>query len=359
MTRPIDRIDPNFASKTADERFVWYDAETVGIEGRGWDDTPDAFCRLPGRCHGVVRDPVWTLSQNSAGMAVRFVTDATSIGVRWTLKGRLEMAHMPASGVSGLDLYAHVDGRWVWAGASQPEPSDPQDVWDRTIAADMTPGERLFIMYLPLYNGVNSLEIGLPRDATMSRAPHWPGGEKPIVFYGTSITQGGCASRTGMAYPAIVGRALGYKTINLGFSGNGRCEPEIADMLAELDPACYVLDPLPNMNLELIADNYGPLVRKLRDARPDTPIVLVEELMRQRTMFSPTNRRNILEKQEAAAKVRQQLFDDGVPGLSVVPAEGLLGDDNNGTVDGSHPTDLGFLRMAKHMGPHISKALGR
>lgn len=361
MSKPIDKIDPNFASKSADEGFSWYDAEAVGLEGRAWDKAqmPDAYCRLPGRCHGVVREPVWTLSHTSAGLAVRFVTDATSIGVRWTLKNSaIEMMHMPASGRSGIDLYANVDGRWMWAGAAQPDPANPEDLWDRTIAADMLPGKREYIMYLPLYNGVNSVQIGLSPEATMERAPEWPGGEKPIVFYGTSITQGGCASRPGMAYPAILGRKLGYETINLGFSGNAHSEPEVADLLAELDPAAYVLDPLPNMKLELIAANYGPLIRKLRAARPDTPIVLVEELTRQRSVFSPTTLAKIREMQALAAKVRKELIEDEkLPGLTVVPAEGLLGDDNNGTVDGTHPTDLGFLRMADHMLPYIEKAL--
>ncbi len=111
------------------------------------------------------------------------------------------------------------------------------------------------------------------------------------------------------------------------------------------------------MNLELIETNYENLIRRLRDARPDTPIILVEELMRQRAIFSPSMHESITAMQKRAAEIRQKLLDEGVPGLTVVPAEGLLGDDNNGTVDGTHPTDLGFLRMADHMTPYIRKAL--
>ena len=114
-------IDPSRATRESGDSTLWYDIRLLGVEGQGWTETKAAFDRLPARAEGVVRDPVWQLSRHSAGLCVRFVTDATTIKARWTLTSdRLAMAHMPATGVSGLDLYAKLDGRWHWLGVGQP-----------------------------------------------------------------------------------------------------------------------------------------------------------------------------------------------------------------------------------------------
>jgi lysophospholipase L1-like esterase len=206
------------------------------------------------------------------------------------------------------------------------------------------------MLYLPLYNGVSAVALGVPERHALARAPVWPGGpHRPICFYGTSITQGGCASRPGMAYPAIVGRALNRPTWNFGFSGNARSEPEIARLLARLDPSVYHLDPLPNMSPELVAENIEPFVRILRAARPDTPIVLVEKLTPRRAFAARLSdpeadwARGNRELRAAC----ERLIASGVRGLHYVQGAGLLGADFEGTVDGVHPTDVGFLRMAE------------
>src|SRR5688500_7367704 len=140
----------------------------------------------------------------------------------------------------------------------------------------MAPVRREYMLYLPLYNGIESLHVGLPPGATLSPAPARPAGrDKPIVIYGTSVTQGGCASRPGMAYPAILGRRLDREVINLGFSGNGRMEIEVARLLAELDASAFVIDCLANMDAATIEERAEPLVRTLREARPRVPIVLL------------------------------------------------------------------------------------
>src|SRR5262249_21643225 len=130
----------------------------------------------------------------------------------------------------------------------------------------------------PLYNGISSVELGLPKGAKLEKAPPRPAHRsKPVVFYGTSIVQGGCASRPGMVHTAILGRRLECPVVNLGFSGSGKMEPELANLLAEIDAAVYVLDCLPNMNLEMVGKRVEPFVKILRKARPETPIVFVEE----------------------------------------------------------------------------------
>src|SRR5262249_19122837 len=137
--------------------------------------------------------------------------------------------------------------------------------------------KREYLLYLPLYNGVSSVEIGIPRDNTLAKGPPRPAlRQQPIVYYGSSITQGGCASRPGMAYTALLGGGLDRPVINLGLSGKGKAEPEVARLLAELDPAVYALDTT-NLTVKEVAERVEPFVRTLLKAHPKTPVLLVED----------------------------------------------------------------------------------
>ncbi len=326
----------------------WVDVRDWGVEGRGWQETERFYDRLPSKAKGKVRPPVWDLSRHSAGMAVRFESDATALSARWELLSNgLAMSHMPASGVSGLDLYARDEqGRWRWLGVGRPE-SAPRA--QAQLIAGLPAGRRAFLLYLPLYNGVQSVELGLDPKATVK--PLRPRKTKPMVFYGTSIVQGGCASRPGMAYTAILGRRLDRAHINLGFSGNGPMDLEVAELMAELDPCVYVIDALPNMALEQVAERTEPFVRALRKGRPTTPLVLVEDRTWTNAALVPAHRQHHAAMRAALKAAVARLVAAGVQGLHVAPGEPLLGDDGEATVDGSHPTDLGFARMADALEP--------
>lgn len=330
------------------EKVHWRDVRTLGVEGQGWaeDQLKSPFDRLPARAEGVVPASVWGLSHQSTGLCVRFATDAPRIQARWTLRSKnLAMPHMPATGVSGLDLYARVEGRWRWLGAGRPSDSQPSSA---TLASGLPPGSREYLLYFPLYNGVTSVEIGVPEGHPISRATERPESHrKPIVVYGTSITQGGCASRPGMVHTAILGRWLERPVINLGFSGSGKMEPALADLLAELDPCVYVLDCLPNMTAEQVAERVPPFVRTLRKAHPDTPIVLAEDRNYPAGALLASPRERNAASHAALKKAYEELRGEGVDGLTYLPGEHQIGDDGEGTVDGSHPTDLGFYRMAE------------
>lgn len=328
----------------------WHDIRDWGVEGKGWRETERFFDRLPAKAKGKVRPPVWDLSHHSAGMAVRFESDATAISARWQLLSKgLAMSHMPASGVSGLDLYAQDDaGRWRWLGVGRPE-SAP--LAQAQLIGGLPSGRRSFLLYLPLYNGVESVEIGLDPQATVKPLP--PRQAKPVVFYGTSIVQGGCASRPGMAYTAILGRRLDRAHINLGFSGNGPMDIEVAELMGELDPCVYVIDALPNMTLPQVAERTERFVRALRAARPATPIVLVEDRTWTNAALIPAHRLHHAAMRSALKAEVARLAAAGVPALHIAPGESLMGDDGEATVDGSHPTDLGFLRMADALEPAL------
>ncbi len=254
-----------------DGECIWTDILDLGIEGKGWKDDPLLYNRLPAKAETMVRDAVWGLSHHTAGFYVRFKSNATSIKANWKLTGdRLAMPHMAATGVSGLDLYVKRDnGSWHWLGIGKPD-SIENTV---TLVEGLSESPREYLLYLPLYNGIEFVNIGVPAAFKIEPVPPETG--KPIVFYGTSITQGGCASRPGMCTTAILGRRLNREFINLGFSGNGRMEPEVAELLAELDPLVYFIDCLPNMAADKVAARVEPFVNILRKAHPDTPLLLL------------------------------------------------------------------------------------
>ncbi len=335
-----------FSAESSNPEIRWVDARTLRLEGKGWSETASYYDRLPAKAHGVVRAPVWNLSRDSAGMLIRFETDAREIHARWALtSANLAMPHMAATGVSGVDLYVRekAGGKWRWLAVGQPKAQTNSVALVKGLPA----GHREYLLYLPLYNGLSSLEIGVPAGAVLRSDGVGREERKPVVFYGTSILQGGCASRPGMAHVAILGRRFDWPVINLGFSGNGKMEPEMGGFIAELDAAVFVLDCLPNMTEAEVAKRIEPFVKTLRARYARTPIVLVED----RTYADAFMQQGRHERNEGARRelkaAWQRLKSSGVKQLYYVKGDRLLGDDGEATVDGSHPTDLGFVRQAE------------
>jgi len=230
---------------------------------------------------------------------------------------------------------------------------------EQTLVKDWPGGRHEYLLYLPLYNGVDSVEIGVPEEASIEAGPEQPKGVRPILFYGSSILQGGCASRPGMAYPSIIGRKLDWPTINLGFSGNAKSEPEMAALMAELDPAVYVYDSVPNLEPQEARERIEPFLRTLREAHPKTPIVLVENAVYPNEQFSEERRNAIAEKNAALRAAYEKLRKEGDRNLHYVPGKNLYGSDGEATVDGTHATDLGFVRMAEVIAPVLKPLLKR
>lgn len=338
--------------------IVWRDLSELGVEGRGWSDTKDPYDRLPAKAEGIVRAPVWRFGTDSAGLRFRFVTDADVLRARWRLRRseRLAMPHMSAAGVSGLDLYVRDGGRWHWVGVGAP---DRNDLNERVLVRGLEKDMREYLLYLPLYNGVASVEIGLPADASFEPAPDRYSQRKPVVFYGSSRLQGACASRPGMAYPSQIGRRLDWPVINLGFSGNAKTEPEVAALLAELDPAVYVLDSLPNLTVTETGERMEPFIRTLRSRHPATPIVLVELVDYADAKFVSARRDKANGSNAILRDLYERLTAAGDSQLHYVSAAQVLalGDDREHTVDGAHPTDLGFFRMAEAVTPLVKAAI--
>jgi len=353
---PIAKLDPEMdVNRAAKDGLVWHDVTAWGVEGRILPDQERNiwFDRLPVSADGAVTPSVWNLSRDSAGMMVRFKTDATSIHAHYKLrKANLAMPHMPATGVSGVDLYARDDaGRWRWVQVTKPAAQEVK----AEIISGLAPGVREYAAYLPLYNGVESLSIGVkPGSMFEGLSPR----EKPIVFYGTSITHGACASRPGMVHTAILGRRLDMPVVNLGFSGNGRMDQAVGEYLIQVDAAAYVIDCLPNMGPADVAKKCVPFVKQIRAAKPDTPILLVEDRRFTNEWILPAKKKFHDENHAALKQAYETLIQDGVTGLSYIPGDQLYGDDSEGATDASHASDLGFMRQADVFEPFIRKAIG-
>lgn len=339
---------PSQKSAKEEDGLAWHDARKLTIEGRGWPekDLKAPFDRLPAKAEGQVRSAVWGLSHDSAGICVRFASDSPQVHCRWTvLKANLALPHMPATGVSGVDLYVNTDRGWRWLATGRPT----QPTNSAALVTGLPKERREYLLYLPLYNGVSSVEVGLAKEASLSPLPRDENRLRPIVFWGTSITQGGCASRPGMVHTAILGRRLNVPVVNLGFSGNGKMEAEVAELLAEIDAAAYVIDCLPNCTAAEVAERTAPLVATLRKTRPLTPIVLVEDRTYANAFLVAAQERRNASSRAALKAEYEKLLAAGDKNLHYLRGDTLLGADGEDTVDGSHPTDLGFLRQADAM----------
>ena len=343
---------------TVEDGIAWYDVRRWGVEGKGWTETARYFDRLPAKAEDTVRPAVWNLSRHSAGLLVRFRTNAAAVHARYSLSSpRLALPHMPATGVSGLDLYARDQSRQDrWLAVAFPNAQHVNVRLAGEIDVTASSELRLYTAYLPLYNGVESLEFGVPAGAEFRGVA--PRTTKPIVFYGTSIMHGACASRPGMSITGILGRRLNRPVINLGFSGNGRMEAEVGALLAELDPAVYVIDCLPNMQADAVAQRAAPLMRQLSAARPDTPILLVEDRTYGYAPFRRPARNRHASSRAALRDAVNRLAAAGVKNLHYLTGEQLLGSDGEATTDGSHPNDLGMIRYADAYEPVLRSLVG-
>jgi hypothetical protein len=264
----------------------WHNPTECGfhaIQGQAWAGEVRTFSpyqRMPDRAKDNVRRAVWSLSLQCAGESIVFTTDATDITVRYTVGNGHAMPHMPATGVTGVDLYtSDVRGDEVWVAGKYSFKDTVRYTFGPLDFEDDYAGERTFTLFLPPYNSVKWMEIGVNSGSNFRFEK--PQNERPIVAYGTSIGQGACASRPGMIWSNIVQRRLNHTVINMGFSGNAFFEKEVIDLLAEIDAEVYILDALPNsysMPYEQLRDTIMSAVRRLRSVHPATPILLADHL---------------------------------------------------------------------------------
>ena len=347
-----------------DSTVIYYGREHFLIEGTVISDSlkESSYDRLPISYKEKVREPVWDLSKASAGITVRFHSNSTSINLKWTVLNDLDMPHMASTGIKGIDLYTKYNNKWRYvttAGAlvglkTYQNKSIPADsINEYELIKNMSPDFREYKLFLPLYDGVTKLEVGIDSRASIEKAS--PNPIKPIVFYGTSITQGGCASRPGMAHTNIISRKLDVDCINYGFSGNGRMETPIVELISEIDAHFYVIECMQNMNSEQVSERVRPLVDMIRSNHPYTPIVLVENMMYTMAFLNQTLETRLIEENTSLKNEYDKIIKNGTPNIFYIKDNKEFLVDNEGTVDGVHLTDLGFKRYADYLIENFKK----
>ncbi|WP_374713608.1 SGNH/GDSL hydrolase family protein [Symbiobacterium terraclitae] len=327
------------------------------VAGLPWQaENGGRFLRLPERARAQVRPEIWWLARMPSGGQVRFRSDTTSMRLRVSHTEHVHMWNMPRTGHSGIDLY--VGGPGVQRYWTSTTPLGESPTYESQLFAGLAPEMREFTLYLPTYNDLTALQIELSPGARVE--PPSPFAlDRPVVFYGSSITQGGCASRPGNGYVNTLGRLLNVEVVNQGYSGNGLGEPEVAALLAELDPACYVLDFHCNVETaEGLEQVYYPFYRILREAHPTVPIVMVSMLELPQEFYRPEVREKRLGQTRVIREAYGRAIREGDDQLTFVDGSWLLDAETEGAyVDGVHPTDLGFARMARRLKPILRSVL--
>ena len=354
----IDPVLPPTGSSHETLRWLTPTNAEVAVCGLPWfKENGGDLVRLPVRLKSTFRPQVWSLARQPSGGRIRFRSDAKVLSLRLEYPSPPRMANMQAFGQTGVDLYA--DGAYL-ATAVADRDAKPGKIYETALLnlPNEPRVEREITLYLPLYMPVKVLGIGVDKEARIHPAKPFAVA-KPVVFYGTSITQGGCASRPAMSYEAILGRRLNIDFVNLGFSGNGLGEPEMAAAVAEIDAACFVLDF--GANHKTGADMrkvYAPFLDAVRAKHPRTPIVVMTPLYTSREARIPSLQVDWRERRQFISQVVREHVRAGDTNLLLVDGERLLGPTpGDGLVDGGHPNDLGFQWMADGLTPVLRRAL--
>ena len=346
----ISDVDKNFKVETEIERegLVFRNILSEPFSVYGVFRENDAWVRMPDAVAKEVSHGVHVLSKHTAGGRVRFVTDSPYIAIKAVQSGRPNMNHMPASGQAGFDLYAGAGKNPIYRKSFIP-PSGCVNGFEGVYDIGRSE-KKVYTINFPLYFNVKELYIGLKEGSLLEKAPEYAI-TTPFVYYGSSITQGGCASRPGNAYQGLISRKYDADFINLGFSGGAKAEPAIAEYIAGLDMSLFVYDyDFNTPTVEHLEATHEKMFLRIRETHPDTPIVIMS-----RPIFTLTDndkRYMVIKKTYDNAVARGDKNVYYIPGyelMSICEAEG--------TVDGTHPTDLGFFAMANRLSEVIDKIL--
>ncbi|OGV65367.1 MAG: hypothetical protein A2498_12655 [Lentisphaerae bacterium RIFOXYC12_FULL_60_16] len=362
MTKSAHEHDKHLELKTPprDPTLRWLSPTSplLSVQGLYWfKSNRGSFSRFPLSAKSSLRPPVWDLAQCPAGGCIAFRSDTTVLRVRVTNRDTSHMPHMPLSGSNGLSLYAGQPGALRPWGSAIPDMTNPW--FEREFFNGIKPAMRDYRIYLPLYHPLQALEIGISKRARLLK-PTPPVIAKPVVFYGTSITQGGCASTAGSDFISIMGRLLNLNMINLGFSGNGQGDIEVARLMAGMNASLFALDYLSNVNPEKLRETLDPFYKTLRNHHPKTPILLVSPVCFWQADFKPESIRDQELKRDILISFYAQKRTAGDTAIHFADAFDMLHFAAGAAyVDGVHPTDAGFSLLAHRLAPVLQRILLR
>lgn len=351
----ISDIDANFKVKSVNEPDVeWFEASETPFSLHGLFRGEDGvFLRIPPELGSSISGNMHWLAYNTAGGRLRFATDSPYVAIKAVIPKTDILPHMTFVGSFGFTLY---DGDF-FVGMYTPQQSDYENDENGRISFDgirrfQQKGMHECTLFFPLYNGVKKLYIGLQKGCTLSAAKPYKY-PRPAVFYGSSITQGGCTSRSGNDYVSVISKWLDTEIINLGFSGNAKAEPAMADYICGIDASVYVLDYDYNApDAAFLQKTHLPFYKMIRAQRKETPIVFISKPDFDHDGAS-AQRREIVKKTYRYAK------RSGDKNVYFIDGQSLFGKEHRDlcTVDTCHPNDLGFYRMAEKIAPVIKRIL--
>lgn len=338
---------------------IWHSPkeQPFHVAGFAWFEQERSYRRLPRFPKHTLPAAVDYLANCTAGGQIRFHTNSSRLSVKVRLSGAADMNHMPATGQCGFDCYIGAIGEQMYCNTTKYDHS--QKSYEFVMFENMKRGLQPVTLYFPLYMGVEEVLIGLDPGAELAPPPPYAS-DKRVVIYGTSITQGGCASRPGMAYTNILSRKLPVEFINLGFSGSGKGEAEVAHTIAEIpNPSLFVFDYEANcVSPELFQSTLPEFIRIVRNNHPEVPIVVLSQIRFGGEAFDSGLRELRLKRKEIQSETVKAFRQQGDTNIFFHDGEPMLGDSyNECTVDGVHPTDLGFYRMAEHLEPVLRSYL--
>lgn len=356
----ITQIDKNFSpTSTMPENVKLYNVMDAPFELEGLYKPKETgkYIRLPEEFLPECNPGVQALAWQTSGGRVRFATDSPYVMIAVELRGVSHMMHMPRTGNSGVDIYigargcAEGDKRFCYT----TRPSDPLEkgVQYADVKNWGVKEQREITLHLPLYNGVKTVQVGIEEGSGVwAPAPY--GQPKPVLFYGSSITQGGCASRPGNNYPAHLSRWLNCNFYCLGFSGSARGEESMARHIAAMELSAFVMDYDHNApDVEHLQKTHEPFYQIIRKAQPKLPIIMVSK------PDFDGNVENSRQRRDTVMRTYLNAIEAGDQNVYFVDGELLFGDRDRDacTVDGCHPNDLGFYRMAETIYPKLRAAL--
>lgn len=346
----IKVIDKNMADVLiSEDDKIWVDgfSDIFNIHGLYWAKTNKTYHRLLDTLE--TRDNLKALAHHPSGAFISFKTDSTSISVRVKNLSAAYMAHMSACGQNGLDLYTKVDDEFVFLGTTKINKAE----FELTIVKNMDKILREFRLYLPIYNELINLEIGFDSSAKIESFNDYR--KDNIIWYGTSISQGGCATRGGMSQSAILERLLkNYEIYNFGFSGNAHLDTEVALSLTEIDNVKYIIiESESNNTYERTKEKLYNFIKILHDANPNAIIYVLSHYPNPLELVNSSFHKAQIRQKALHKKIVKQFNNKNI--IYIDGEKVIKQDKYEVTVDGIHQTDLGFMAVAKYFYKLIRK----
>jgi len=356
----LKKIDKNFQNEESTLDLLYLDPKTtssISLYGLNWFKEDLRYARFPKTQDELIKslsDGLSVLSFQPSGAHLAFYSNSSVLKIKVKLGTTFNMSHMAFTGQGGFDLYlgSNLSDLTFYKTSSY---NIFEKAYEFTFFKDLDEEMRLIVINFPLYAGVEEILIGLDKESIVNPACDLYKKGK-IVCYGTSITQGGCASRPGMSYTSILSRRLGYEVLNFGFSGNGRGQKEVAQILSSINDAIlFILDYEANATLAMLKDTLDDFISIIRKENPVAPILVISKIkMSVETHFSSFRK----EQQKSLSFQKQvvEKYQKTDSHIFFLDGHKLLGRyTKEATVDGCHPTDLGFMMMAENLEKFIKK----